>query len=71
MNDKKDHTALIVVSTLIGIVLTFTVLLFMAAYNNNKNIQRDEYIADHCKTISGSAANVMSNNVEYNCEKSK
>lgn len=71
MINKQDNTPLIVVSALIGIILTFTALVFMATYNNNKNIQRDEYIAAHCKIISGSMANVIDNNVEYNCAKSK
>lgn len=53
-NEHKDHTVLFVLSSLIGILITITLLIIVSAYNNNLNIDRDKYYADHCATVSKS-----------------
>lgn len=52
MNDKKDHTVLIAICVLIGIVLTISVAIIGSVYNNNQNISRDKFYAQHCKEAS-------------------
>jgi len=51
MQPKKDHTVLIVVCLLIGVVLTATVAIIGSVYNNDKNVARDQYFADHCSQV--------------------
>lgn len=51
MTDKKDHTVLIVICVLLGVVLTISVAIIGSVYNNNQNIERDKYLFAHCQNV--------------------
>lgn len=67
MSEDKDHTTLIVICVLLGVVLLTSVAIIASVYNNNQNIERDKFIVQHCKVVSGSASSILDNNIEYNC----
>ena len=69
MNDN-DHTTLITICVLIGVVLTITVAIIGSVYNNNKNIDRDKAVIEHCAKVNTVPA-AWGTGVNYNCGESK
>lgn len=54
---NKDHTVLITICILIGLVVTVTVAIIGSIYNNSQNITRDKFVTEHCKDVSAIDAN--------------
>lgn len=73
MPSEKDHTVLFVMSGIIGVLITITLLIVVSAYNNNLNIERDKYYAQHCKVVTGVKYNtsIEATAIKYDCGVSK
>jgi len=69
MNKSNDHTVLITVCILIGIVVTVTVAIISNSYNNDQNISRDKYLTEHCKDVAAiNTDNGFTSGRQYKCE---
>jgi hypothetical protein len=62
-NDLKIGALIIV-----AILITITALIVASVYNNNQNVARDKYYADHCKSVSVETS-PDSNSKIYECAK--
>lgn len=62
----EDSTK-IIITVVAGVALIICSLIGMTAYNNSQNVNRDEFVAGHCKVVSGDAANLYNGSVKYNC----
>jgi hypothetical protein len=72
MSKEKDHTVLFVMSGIIGVLITITLLIVVSAYNNNRNIERDKYYAQHCSVVkTQESPNAVSYTTTYDCGGSK
>jgi hypothetical protein len=68
MNNNNDHTVLIAVCVLLGIVLTISVAIIGSVYNNNQNISRDKYLVEHCQQVSKiNTDNGFTTGEQYKC----
>jgi hypothetical protein len=65
--EKRDHTKFITASTLIGIVVTVTVGIFATVYANDKNLERDKFYAEHCKSVSSKTTSYDITMTTYTC----
>lgn len=59
----------VVVSIVAGAVLIIGGFFALTAYNNTQNVQRDKYLAQHCKSVSGNMT--VNGSVAYACGASK
>lgn len=64
---EKDHTKFITVSVLMGIVVTITVGIFAMVYANDKNLERDKFYAEHCKSVSSKTTSYGTMDTTYTC----
>jgi len=68
MDNQKDHTVLITIAVLAGVVLTVTTLILGSVYNHNSNVDRDKYFADHCTHVSSEKhSNGYVKTTKYKC----
>lgn len=49
------------VLVIVAILLTITTFIAAEVYNNNQNVARDKYYADHCSVVQSDKPNLVNN----------
>jgi hypothetical protein len=54
---------------LLGVLITISFTIWANLYNNNQNVARDKYYADHCQVVKSSENNIDSHAKTFECAK--